>query len=174
MCATWRFHTQLMHDWFEQSHTISANTRTHMHCNLQCYRVLQCVAVCCSWLQCTPPAAHLCSHSSTSVNAVQSAVGCRALQCAAVWCRVLQCVAVCRSVSQCVVVCCSVLQCVAVGCSGLQWVAACCSVLQCVAVCCSVYATHDCGVCAVACGGCLVVCKILKSQVVTLWKFSKC
>jgi len=57
--------------------------------------VMQCVAVCCSVLQC-------------------------ALQCVAVCCNVLQCVAVCCSVLQCVAVCCSVRQCVAVCCSVLQ------------------------------------------------------
>jgi len=54
--------------------------------------VLQCVAVCCSVLQCV-------------------AVECMYLL------SVLQCVAVCCSVLQCVAVCCSVLQCVAVCCS---------------------------------------------------------
>jgi len=55
--------------------------------------VLQCVAVCCS-----------------------------ALQCAAVRCSVLQCVAVCCSALQCAAARCSVLQCVAVCCSALQCV----------------------------------------------------
>jgi len=58
-------------------------------------RVLQCVAVCCSALQCV-------------------AVRCSVLQCIAVCCSALQCVAVRCSVLQCVAVCCSVLQCVAV------------------------------------------------------------
>jgi len=55
--------------------------------------VLQCVAVCCSVLQCAVPA----------------------------FCSVLQCVAVCCSVLQCAVPAfCSVLQCVAVCCSVLS------------------------------------------------------
>jgi len=53
--------------------------------------LLQCVAACCSVLQC-----------------------CSELQCVAMCCSVLQCAAVCCSVLQCVAVCCSVLLCVAV------------------------------------------------------------
>jgi len=83
------------------------------------YKVLQCVAVWCSVLQC-------------------GAVCCSVVQCVAVWCSVLQCGAVCcnvmssrlarrclanvsyevRSVLQCVAVCCNV--CLAVCCSVLQ------------------------------------------------------
>jgi len=61
--------------------------------------MLQCVAVCCSVLQCV------------ALGALGKA---RVLsgRCVAV---VLQCVAVCCSVLQCVVVCCRVLQCVAAG-----------------------------------------------------------
>jgi len=117
-----------------------------------CYRVLQCVAVCCSVqtlrLQ-RPPWTFLLASSLSSCSAVQCAAVCYSiLQCVAVCCSVLvrlcplasvlQCVAVCCSVLQCVAVCCSVLQCVAVCCSGLQWVAVGCSVLLCVAVCCCV------------------------------------
>ena len=65
-------------------------------------RVLQCVAVCCSVLQCV------------AVLLQCVAVCYSVLQCVAVRCSVLQCVAVCYSVLQCVAVCCSVLQCVAV------------------------------------------------------------
>ena len=63
----------------------------------------QCVAECCSVLQCV----------------VGVAVRCSALQCIAVCSSVFQCVAVCCSVLQCVAVCCSVLQCVAVCCRGV-------------------------------------------------------
>jgi len=96
--------------------------------------VLQCVAVCCSVLQCvavsvgtliTPQNA---SHQTSHVRCV--------CVCDVLWC-VLQCIAVCCRV-QGVTVCCSVLQCVAV----------CCSVLQCVAVCCSVSGhSHHSAVC---------------------------
>ena len=82
--------------------------------------LLQCVAVCCSAMQC-----------DAVFHSVLLTVCGNALQ-------MLQCVAVCYSVLQCVAVCCSVLQCVAVCCSVLQCVTVCCSVLQCVAVCCSV------------------------------------
>jgi len=65
--------------------------------------LLQCVAECCSVLQCVAVCVSLC-------------------------CSALQCVAVRRSASQCVAVCCSVcprvLQFVAVCCSVLQWEAA--------------------------------------------------
>ena len=66
--------------------------------------MLQCVAVCCSVLQCSM------------------------LQYVAVCCSVEQ-----LAVLQCVAVCCSVLQCVAAFCSVLQYVPLHCSVLQCVA-----------------------------------------
>jgi len=90
--------------------------------------VLQCVAVCCSMLQCAAHVRGCCS------------------RCAAVcyaYCSVLQHTAACCIVSHCVAGCCRMLQCAdsnkqlnSVGCQG--HVAACCSVLQCVAVCCSV------------------------------------
>ena len=58
-----------------------------------CAVTLQCVAMCCSVLQCA----------------------------AAVCCSVLQCVAVCCNVLQCAAMCCSVLQqCVAVCCCSVQ------------------------------------------------------
>jgi len=89
--------------------------------------VLQCVAVCCSMLQCV---------------AVRSVVAecCSVLQCVAVCCSVLQCPLrqdVAKNDSTCVccvTACCSMLQCVAV----CSIDAECCSVLQCVAVYCSV------------------------------------
>jgi len=64
--------------------------------------VLQCVAVCCSVLQC--------------VGAQKRAIVWRENMPSffGVCCSVLQCVAVCCSVLQCVAVCCSVLKCVAV------------------------------------------------------------
>jgi len=65
--------------------------------------VLQCVAVCCSVLQC---ADSVFVSLAFSVSLVHQRV--------AVCCSVLQCVAVCCSVLQCVAVCCSELQCVAV------------------------------------------------------------
>jgi len=71
--------------------------------------VLQCVAVCCSVLQCVE-----------------------------VRCSALQCVAVCRSVLQRVAARCSVSQYVAVCRSVLWFVVGYCNVMQCVAVCCSV------------------------------------
>jgi len=62
-----------------------------------CLHVLQCVAICCSALQCV--AAWVC---------------CSGWQCDSVWCSVLQWGAVCCSGWQCVAVCCSMLQWVAV------------------------------------------------------------
>ena len=86
---------------------------------------MQCVAVCCSVLQCA------------QLISVCLAV-CR--QFIAVCCSVLQCVAMCCSVLQCVAVCCSVLQCVYDARSSsfaqqqMQSVAGVVGVLQCVAV----------------------------------------
>jgi len=108
--------------------------------------VLQCVAVCCSVLQCG---------ASEAARANASDV----LQRIVVFCSVvypqmlltlLQCAAVCCSVLQCNVVCCSVLQYVAVSCSVLcprrlvvptREVR--CSVLQCVTACCSVLYSRE-------------------------------
>ena len=59
---------------------------------LNCFIVMQCVAVSCSVLQC-------------------GALCCSVLQCLAVSCSVLQCLAVCYSVVHCVAVSCSALQC---------------------------------------------------------------
>ena len=75
--------------------------------------VLQCVAVCCSVLQCVAMSdkdqgvgRQVCNHSLFCCPAPGMRV--------AVCCSVLQCVAVCCGVLQCVAVCCRVLQCVAV------------------------------------------------------------
>ena len=84
-----------------------------------CWKVLGCVAVCCSVMQ-------------------YVAVCCCLLQRIAVYWSVLQCVGVCCSVLQRVEACCSMVRCVAVCCSVLQCVVMCCNVLQCVAVCWSV------------------------------------
>ena len=92
--------------------------------------VLQCVAVCCSVLQCVVVPVGGNSHVAWV------AVFCSVLQCVAVCCRVLQCVVVPvggNSHVACVAVCCRVLQCVTVCCRVLQSVAVCCSVLQCLA-----------------------------------------
>ena len=107
-------------------------------------RMLQCVAVCCSVLQCDT----VCWC-------------CSVLQCVAICCNVFLGIRIGSSsmlhgkrnrnkrthgqtggrssapVMQRVAECRSVLQCVAVRCSAWQCVAVCCSVLQCVAVCCS-------------------------------------
>jgi len=111
--------------------------------------MLQCVAVCCSVLQCV--AAPLVKALTTvHVFARLPVVCCGVLQRVAVCCSVLQCVAVCYSVLQCVAVCCSVLQCVAACCSVLRsrikaratvhmfarLPVVCCNSLQCVVVCC--------------------------------------
>ena len=97
--------------------------------------IWQCVAVCCSVLQCV------------------AACG-TAWQCCAVCCRLLRSLKTIvqwhwrragRCIDRYVAVCCSVLRCCSVCCSMLrcldaivQWHWMCCSVLQCVAVCCSV------------------------------------
>jgi len=115
--------------------------------------MLQCVAVCCSVLQCVAVryslasaslgqcVAVLCNFASASFGR-SVAVSCSALPCVVVchsvlqpgccifrmvFCNVLQC-------WQCVAACCNMLQCAAVCCSVLQCVAVCCSVFQCVAV----------------------------------------
>jgi len=78
--------------------------------------VLQCVAVCCSVLQCVAMG----KVPTRSNIALLKVVELRhngecARQCVAVWCGVLQCVTVFCSVLQYDAGCCSVLQCVAVG-----------------------------------------------------------
>jgi len=102
----------------------------------------QCVAVCCSVLQCVADSWRWWGFL---------AVCCSVLQCVAVFCSMLQCFAVCCSVLQTHDVdgaafsrirpeassassCCSVLQRVAACCSVLQRVAAYCSVLECCSV----------------------------------------
>jgi len=129
--------------------------------------VLQCVAMCCSVLQCVAsadlhyaPLLGTCAYTFTCIcNTLQHhcnafVVHCSgdylpflSTQCFAVFCSVLKCVLVCCSMFQFVAVVINVtyppsvrivLQCVAVCCSVVQCVAVCCSVLQCVAVCCSV------------------------------------
>jgi len=101
--------------------------------------VLQCVAVCCSVLQCGSAWVNRCGWRAClwlpSPEGIPSVV----LQCVAVWCSVLQCVAVwvngcgrraCYQLLQVrLLVCCSVLQ------SG----AVLCSLVQCGAVWCSVW-----------------------------------
>ena len=98
--------------------------------------MLQCVAVCCSVLQCVAVILRNVKYISQFFSMKHILVCCSVLQCVAVCCSVLQCVAVIlRNVNyfsqffsmKHILMCCSVLQCVAV----------CCSVLQCVAVCCS-------------------------------------
>ena len=87
--------------------------------------VLQCVAVCCSVLQCV--AGYMTCYTS----------------CLVVCCSMLQCVAVCCSVLQCAAAYCSVLQCVAVfvfapnSCNRFTFpvVAVCCNALHCVGCC---------------------------------------
>jgi len=109
---------------------------------------LQCVAVCCSVLQCVAVFDVCCSVILETVLAQTRRVADASEK--------MQRVAVCCSVLQCVAVCCSVLQSVAVsysrlcsrelvaspmrvgGCSLLQYVTLCCNALQCVAICCSV------------------------------------
>ena len=124
---------------------------------------LQCVAVCCSVLQCVAandnvgrsrniksdicaPDVYTDGRHNTHMNESyleygKISVDKRGFEFVfvqiAVCCRVLQCVAVCCSVLQCAAVWCSVMQCVAVCCSVLQCVAVYCGVVQCVAVCCS-------------------------------------
>ena len=117
--------------------------------------MLQCVAVCCSVLQCvTNSQIHMNIHIYTITKILfheETAHFMQHKQCVAVCCSVLQCVAVCHELTvsygnspihAAQAVCCSVLQCVAavcsVCCSALHHVAAVCCLLQCVAVCCSV------------------------------------
>jgi len=100
---------------------------------------LQCVAACCSVLQCV---------DQGFVPIVRESVW--VLQCVAVFGNVLHHLTTCCSVLQCVAACCCVLQCVALQElldqgfvpvlreSVLQCFAVCCSVLQCVAACFSV------------------------------------
>jgi len=112
--------------------------------------LLQCVAVCCSVLQCVdfaihPPDLRVCVLVRCFARICCSvfAVCCSVLQCVAVCCNerqlcdstagslslrpgltlgtnLLQCVAMCHSALRCVAVCWSVLECVGASCSVLQ------------------------------------------------------
>jgi len=87
--------------------------------------VLQCIAVCCSVLQCGAACVVRgrnggCSSKSPRTpqqgRAPAASRCCSVLQCVAVRCGVLRCVAVCCSVLQCVAMCCNVCHvCVCVG-----------------------------------------------------------
>ena len=95
------------------------------------HSVLQCVAVCCSVLQCNNQLRiSLESETGSEGGGGDVAVCCSVLQCVAVCCSVLPYVAMRCSASQCAEVCCRVLHGVAAYCIMLQRVAACCSVLQ--------------------------------------------
>ena len=95
------------------------------------YRLLQCVAVRCSMLQCVA----VCRNTQ-DINHSKWQKG----FCYVLGCSLLQCVALCCSVSQCVAVRCNALQCVAIPktsailcgrrASALSYIAACCSLLQ--------------------------------------------
>jgi len=101
--------------------------------------VVQCVALCCSVVQCVDVAGcNTLQHTATHCNTLRHAVCCSVLQCVAM----LQGATGAISASNNGVhnkvtsaVCCSVLQRVAVCCSVLQCAAVCCNVLVCVAVC---------------------------------------
>jgi len=108
-----------------------------LQCVAVCCSVLQCVAVllqcCCSTLQCVAVRCHSCLSLLLLDVLEQLYPRCSMLQCAAACCSVLQCVVVtCVSAflyliysSKCILVavCCSVLQC---GCNIWQCVAVCC------------------------------------------------
>ena len=96
------------------------------------FNFLQCIAVCCSILQCVANSdtLRLPRHLSVQLPAVCFRVCCSVLQCVAVYCSVVQCVAnldtllfprlfglTSSSVLQCVSVYRSALQCIAVRCS---------------------------------------------------------
>jgi len=102
--------------------------------------VLQCVAVCCSVLQCV--AVHeVMQHRHHNAYCIEchthwTHICCSVLQCVVVCCSVLQCVAVRHIVLQCAAVCCStVLKVTRVEITYVAVCHICCSVLQCVAVC---------------------------------------
>ena len=78
--------------------------------------MLQCVAVCCSVLQCIiyVGGSKVVREEQVSCSVLQHvAVFCSVVQCGAVWCSVVQCVALCCTVLHCAALCCTVLQCVA-------------------------------------------------------------
>ena len=95
-------------------------------------RLLQCVPVCCSALQCVAmrhsvlQCAAVCC-SAGSITEISNATAPKPspfgndfslLHCVAVCCSVMQCVVMCCSVLQCFALCCTVLQCVAVPCAS--------------------------------------------------------
>jgi len=69
---------------------------------------LQCVAVCCSVLQCVA-VRYLLSSGWVGYVFIHCKSVLQCVECVAECCSVLQCVALCCSVLQCVAVCCSVL-----------------------------------------------------------------
>jgi len=75
---------------------------------------MQCLAVCCSVLQCLVSWVGLWHLLLIAITHIQADV--TVLQCVAVCCSVLQRVAACCSVLQCAAVCFNMLQCVAVSC----------------------------------------------------------
>ena len=118
--------------------------------------MLQCVAVCCSVLQCVAECFAVCCSTKSPalihvferniqediVEIVKSQGIARSLLEVAVWCvccSVLQRVAACCSVLQCFIACCSAFWCVAVCCSALKYNKECCCVLQCGSECCSMW-----------------------------------
>ena len=123
-----------------------------MYVDLYTHSMLQCVAGCCSALQCgalwrvlqnwahIPSLIMSLKPYGNELQESRETVCCSVLQFVAVCCSVLHCAAVCCSVLQCVVFCRSqgnsVLKCAAVCCSVLLCIAVYCSVLQCVAECC--------------------------------------
>jgi len=127
-----------------QNESPSRGTRsTHLvlraFCNLRLFSfaalgALQCLAVCCSVLQCVT------GNGGQFLWTLEEACCscCSVLQCLAVCSSVSQSAALCCSVLHCAAACCSVLQSAAVCCRVLQHAAGCCSVLRGIAVCCSV------------------------------------
>jgi len=73
--------------------------------------VLQCVAMCCSVVQCgaVRHASFVEGHAGRWLL-----LRCVVLRCVAVYCSVLHCFALCCTVLQCVAMCCTVVQCDAV------------------------------------------------------------
>jgi len=123
--------------------------------------MLQCVAVCCSVLQCGHVSS-ACCHVYIFTPHTPSYLMCVGVK---VCCSVLQCVAVCCSVLQCVAVCCSVLQCVAVwSCIYLLFVGVkvCCSVFMHLTVCCLQYTSTHCNTPHTSCILLCAVCNTLQ------------
>jgi len=164
-----------------------------------CFSVLQCVAACCTVLQCVGWQNLQCTFSARAW-AASSFLCCSVLQCVAVCCSMLQCVTVCCIAKFCSVflgtylgsflffacrceekrvywhhsnhgqsLCCSMLQCVAVCCRVLQGVAVCCSVLQCDAVCRSVQSVAECCRVLQSVAAC---CRVLQCQKRVSWHHS--